>query len=316
MASSKFLLVFLIISAGYIFVSNYTLTKGHVARTNGQHVYLRSALWGIAFFVIATAIEAILPKAPSLSSFLHYVPNLFDGNLDPLTSTALIAFELSVIALLILETPIKISNLIKSDSYFDRLLEKRFKNTLANKAMMALEGSWLAIQLGSYMYATWAEKKSLGNNQIDLMVWDSLLSDSDVIMTCDDSGKVFIGFALQTPDPKQANEVKAIKIVPIMSGTLCSEYQNLHITTDYTDNFNPFRDTAPDLEDSEDDEGLTRFNTAVVVYVKKIRYLRIFDIDIFENFFRRKVCACGNDIYLPRPQHHKLPIAIASNQQS
>ncbi|WP_152561233.1 hypothetical protein [Halomonas salina] len=314
MASSKFLLVFLIIAAGYIFISSHTLTKGHVARTNGQHVYLKSALWGIAFFLLAIFIGTILPKVPTLSSALHYVPELFNGNLDPLTSTALIALELSVITLILLETPIKISNLIRPDSSFDRLLEKRFKYTLANKIMMTLEGGWLAIQLGSNMYAKWAERKSLGNNQVDLMVWDSLLSDSDVIMTCDDSGKVFIGFALQTPDPKQAQEVKAIKIVPIMSGTLCSEYQNLHITTDYSDNFSPFFDDALKSEDSEEQEELTRSNTAVVVYVKKIRYLRVFDIDMFENFFRRKVCACGNDIYQPQPQHHKLPIAISSKQ--
>ncbi|MFM9270981.1 hypothetical protein ACJ7V3_12050 [Halomonas elongata] len=312
MASSKVLLVFLIIAAGYFFVSNYTLTKGAIARTNGQHLYLKSAIYGIIFLII-TAIFFGDSTETKHSFFSENLPKPLVENLGSLTTTALKSFFFSCVFLALLETPIKISNLIGPDLAIDRLLEKRFKSLIANKLMMLIEGAWLTTQIISSIYARKVELLSLRNNQVDITVWEAIISDDEILMVCDDHGKVFIGFPLQVPDPKQTIEEKTIKMVPVMSGALCNEFHNLHITTDYTENTDPYNTDTTNAEEDES-EGLEYISPspAVLIYTQKIKYLRKFDIDMFESFFRKRVCACGNDIYQPRPNHQKVPLYTSS----
>ncbi|MGP9679954.1 hypothetical protein ACT3TC_15110 [Halomonas sp. AOP27-A1-41] len=130
------------------------------------------------------------------------------------------------------------------------------------------------------------------------------MSDEEgAIMTCDENGKVFIGFVLGMPDPALPAEERVLSIAPIMSGSMCKDFQQLHITTDYSEAFYTYHNGIL--------EGQSIDDIAALVFTKKIKILRRFDIALFDSFFKRKVCACGHDIYLPRPHRQNVSIATS-----
>ncbi|MBR2512743.1 MAG: hypothetical protein IKE45_01760 [Halomonas sp.] len=307
MASSRFLLVVLILIAGYTFISNYTLTRGRIARANGQHLYLKSALWGLIFFIISYHLQDKFSDSTFFNYTLNLVPNAFQDEIDSLTRSGFLALCLSFSLLFILQLPIYWSSYAIEATWIDRQLEKRFKNRFINSFVKTAEALWLLLQYTGWKYTQWVERASLDRNPVDELLLDAMLDDEGAIMTCDDNGKVFIGFVLELPDPAQATSERAISILPIMSGSLCKEFQQLHITTDYSDAFFPFLNNG-----TENSDGQVGYDKSVIIYTKKIRILRRFDVGMFESFFKRRVCACGHDIYLPKPHRQNMAIATSS----
>nr|WP_172419986.1 hypothetical protein [Halomonas hydrothermalis] len=308
MTSSRFLLVILILIAGYTFISNYTLTKGRIARANGQHLYLKSAVWGLIFFIVSYYLQHKFNDSSIFNYTLNLIPNTFKDEIDPLTKSGFLALCLSFALLAILQLPIYWSQYAIESTWIDRILRKRFKNPALNFSMKVAEAIWLIIQYTGWKYTQWVERKSLDENPVDVLLLDSMLDDEGAIMTCDDNGKVFIGFVLELPDPKQDTNERAISVLPIMSGSLCKDFQQLHITTDYSDTFLPYLNSV-----SDPPKETISHDVSVIIYTKKIRILRRFDIGMFESFFKRRVCACGHDIYLPKP--HRQNIAIVSSSK-
>lgn len=231
---------------------------------------------------------------------------MFEGFFDPIIMSGLFALEISIVMLLFLEAPIHWFRLVFNANFIDALLEKRYGSKPLDKAMDLAEGAWLLFQLIGWNYLNWVERKSVGSGAVDRLLLDSVLDESGAIMTCDDSGKVFIGFVLSLPDPEQSVEERAITIAPIMSGALCKDFQQLHITTDYSDSFSQY------LSGLDTEDELDPADVAVVIYTRKIKILRKFDIGMFDNFFKRRVCPCGHEIYLPRPHRQNVFIAIDS----
>ncbi|CDG54553.1 membrane hypothetical protein [Halomonas sp. A3H3] len=307
MASSRFLLLILILIAGYIFISNYTLTKGRIARSNGQHLYLKSAVCGLIFFIISYFLQNKLSDYFLFNYTLNFVPNAFKEDIDQLTRAALLAISLSVFFLTLLQLPVYWSRFILNSTWLDRQLEKRFSNKFANFLIKVAEALWLTLQYTGWKYAQWVERASLAGNPVDELLLDVMLDEDGAIMTCDDNGKVFIGFILELPDPTQPHGERTITMVPIMSGSLCKDFQQLHITTDYSDTLLPTIESEADVGTYDSPSDI-----AILIYTKKIRILRRFDLGMFEAFFRRKVCACGHDIYLPKPVRQNIMLATSS----
>lgn len=252
MTSSRLLLIFFVISAGYIFVTNFILTKSKIARSNGQHVYLQSALYGIGLLVASSALNAHLHSVEPINQISRHIESLLGSDADNLTSSAFLAIFLSLLALLLFQFPIYWYRKIFNASWVDKILEKRFKNKALNSIVSQVDNLWVIFQLIGWEYISWLEKKSIGNDHVARLLWEALSSEDEVIMSCDDYGKVFIGFVLNMPDPCQPFEEQAFKILPIMSGSLCKEHQQLHITTDYTESYSKYQFLDEHLLESSD----------------------------------------------------------------
>ncbi|MFK4017272.1 hypothetical protein [Cobetia marina] len=313
---NKILFLLLTLVAGYIFVSNYTLTKSTIARSNGQHLYLKISMCGLAFFVIAVILQKHIFNSEygTLLKILNFLPGSFIENdgadsifeaKNWLTYTAATACELSILALLLLEGPIWLWRFLQDRPELYDFFDKETKCPFLNKVMLVSSSLWLSIEYVLWQYVKFVEKYGIRNNASDLLLWEILLSDDDIVMTCDDGGKVFIGFMITMPNPKQATNEQSLAIAPLMSGSLCKDFQQLHITTDYTDSFTVIEDETSISEHSESN---------VTQYLKKLRYLRRFDTDMFDDMFRKKTCACGHDIYLPKAEKYSHDIILKSKE--
>ncbi|WP_237673812.1 hypothetical protein [Vreelandella profundi] len=306
MASSRFLLLILIIISGYIFISNYTYTRGKIARANGQHLYLKSAVCGFFLFSTSYLLKHLYSDSIAYQYTLNLFASVFEEETDRLTHTAILSLTLSLYLLILLQLPVYwVEPLIKSrliDSVLLRL-RKKHKNKTINYLIRKIDVLWATFQYLSLSYVKWLQKKALGGNPVDELLLQLMSGDGGAIMTCDEHGKVFIGFVLRMPDPVLPPEERVVSIAPIMSGSMCKEFQQLHITTDYTDAFYTYHNKILDHQNIED--------IAALVFTKRIKILRRFDIELFDNFFKRKVCACGHDIYLPRPHRQNVPIATS-----
>lgn len=306
MDSSRFILLILIIISGYIFISNYTYTRGKIARANGQHLYLKSAVWGVLFFSVSYFIKKQFGNYGAYQYTLNFFARFFESELDPLTHSAALALTLSVYLLILLQLPVYwIEPLIKSkliDNAFLRL-RKKYKSKITAYLLRKMDVFWTAFQYFSLTYVKWLQKKSLSGNPVDELLLQLMSDNEGAIMTCDENGKVFIGFVLGMPDPALPAEERVLSIAPIMSGSMCKEFQQLHITTDYSEAFYTYHNGILKDQSIED--------IAALVFTKKIKILRRFDIALFDSFFKRKVCACGHDIYLPRPPRQNVSIATA-----
>lgn len=306
MASSRFLLLILIIISGYIFISNYTYTRGKIARANGQHLYLKSAVCGFILFSISYFLKHLYGDCTAHKYTLNLFARIFEDEIDPLTHTSILSLTLSIYLLIILQLPVYwVEPLIKSNFIDNALLRlrKQNKNKTINYFIRKIDAIWTTFQYFSLAYVKWLQKKALSGNPVDELLLKLMSGDGGAIMTCDEHGKVFIGFVLRMPDPVLPPEERVISIAPIMSGSMCKEFQQLHITTDYTDAFYTYHNQILEHQNIDD--------IAALVFTKRIKILRRFDIELFDNFFKRKVCACGHDIYLPRPHRQNIPIATS-----
>ena len=241
---------------GYYFSKRSIVTRYKTPRESGHHLYFKSAIIGVWLFIIIGLLHCIIYF--SLPTYF----NLFQ------------------------------TFIIKTKTLFD---DRSIISHIFWVAILCFLGSfflWRPFNLFAAKYAECddlSKKDSLGTSSDIPHYLRKAISDDDIayvltsaairkmaVLATTDSGKVYVGYVTNTPDPSV--ERKSFTLLPVMSGFRNEEHK-ICFNTDYDFVHSDMKDeTISDLPH------LVKDDFIVTLPIDKISSLRFFDFAAYEKF--------------------------------
>lgn len=282
----KFFAVIFLLVSGYLVATAFPPTRRRMMNTNGQQLYLVSAVAGIFLSMFPGTIYLLRAdwkdKIVDESWFSYLVS---DSHALPHISlmTLFLAFFLWAFTFLIdWYWSVNIDNLSKV-----RWLAKKLEvEKLPYPVKKMLKSLYNRSVWYSYKYIDYSARKLIGNDGQNVLFYDNVASgqhSKKLLMITTNSRKVFICSVFSMPEQNLYDTNGTLGIIPFMSGYLCDKHLQLHVTTDYTEMLEAINSGEIDTDSS----------MAVYLPVDDIAYSRQFDADIFSQNFKKKPCACG-----------------------
>lgn len=192
--------VFIIIPivAGYIFSSIWNGSKFHAAREDGHRLYFRAAFYGlfclISGFFLSIIVEPFI--TPILTPTSAFIEHYFVYKLTPMH------IHMGVIMLCILFIGCGLGFLLNTIGFIGTMLT-RFTGW----------GFFQKIFLGrNYLL-----RKATEGNELERLIAYSTQYAIPIAFELS-SGKVYVGFATNAPDPTSPSHGKEISVLPLVSG--------------------------------------------------------------------------------------------------
>lgn len=269
-------LVLLPVIGGYACVTIWTIPRFYSTRESVRRVYFRSAFYGVFLALDALALHIIFFQHPYYGWVLELVSNIarIKGPVEIFGDASRIAILTSSMFLGVAIGHLLNANrlaYLKSDWGIDamRLIDRV---PLSGVFMPLLQRATRAARAWDLYWL----KHAIKNNDFERLVFRSALQRK-LMMISLSSGKVYVGWAVQTPDP--AHERRALRILPLASGYRDQETQKVNLPTSYSKIYKRMADTeCNDLDHME----LEDFQ--VVLPTDQIISAHLFDFAVYNRF--------------------------------
>ena len=266
MADSSIVLILAVVG-GYAFTLNYFPTQQRTLRSTGYALFYRSVFWGYVFFHASCLVLFIIRENGGLGHAWY-----FWTNKENLTA------EIEFFAVL-------------SDSIASS------QDNLIAPSLLAL---WMGLLISFPLNAIVTKKLKANiiaksSSQLERILTSSLVNRQMLLITLD-SGKVYAGWVIKTPDVGDNNSDpgSGFKLLAFRSGYRCTETQAVVFTTDYEWLF-------------DEDQSVSVDQLSTFVPLNRVVAITNFDPDLFDEFAKQSTKAIAKQ----PEKKHQVEVSIA-----
>ena len=227
-------------------------TKYSVARFDGHKLYFRAAFYGVFCLIVAFFLHIL---TISLSdTYLHFSSSVTNNFLSKIIKKDLL--EYAYLAIL---------SIVVGATFWLPL------NFIQKLIFNFIREYFCVYKLPKY-FTEYAMESAIRDNDVEALLFSCATKSMPLAATMD-SGKVYVGYVINTPDPSMNRS--ALTLLPIASGYRNDEDHDVVFTTDYK--------SVYALID-EDENLIDQTDFSVVLPLASVSSLSSFDFGVFEKF--------------------------------